>query len=252
MTDSTKQTAKSGLTGQQWDLWERFKAAYNTIDHLIRKHPGESTGKPESFNSALSNYDRKYRLGGSNVDYLRMANGLRSVLVHEQTTPYLPVGVPTLPVVERLESIRDQMTNPPRVYPKFKKQVTTISPNDSLVAVLKIVLQKDYSQFPVYDSQHFKGLLTENGITRFLAEYVVREPPIGLIELEDHVVSKVLPAEEERPNWKFVSRNLRIDEAKVMFGEEKLLEAILITAHGKQTEKPIGIITRWDISSESA
>jgi hypothetical protein len=65
-----------------------------------------------------------------------------------------------------------------------------------------------------------------------------------MIDFEETPVSKVLPAEEKRPNWKFVSRNLRTDDANVMFHQEQELDAILITQHGRQTEKPLGIITR--------
>ena len=117
-----------------------------------------------------------------------------------------------------------------------------------MAAVLRIISQRDYSQFPVFDGQEFRGLLTENGITRWLAQHVVRE--LSLIDLEDVLVSKLIQAEEQRPNWIFVSRNLSVDEAKLLFNEKKRLEAILITQNGNRTERLLGLITRWDVSTE--
>jgi predicted transcriptional regulator len=240
--------AKSGFADQQKDLWERFQAAYNSIDHLMRQQLGTHNRPPSTFNSVLKDYDRKYRLGDSDVDYLRVIHDLRSLLIHEKKEADLQLATPTGPVVQRLESIQKRISDPPRVYPHFKKKVEKVSPTDSLAAVLRIISQRDYSQFPVFDGKEFRGLLTENGITRWLAENTVRGD--SLIELDEVFVSDVLQREEKCPNWKFIPRSSRINEAKGMFTEEALLEAALITQHGKSTEELLGLITRWDISVE--
>jgi len=97
----------------------------------------------------------------------------------------------------------------------------------------------------VYDDKQFHGLLTENGVTRWLAHHVVRT--LSLVELDDIPVGKVLQNEEERKNHQFVSRDMRVDDVSALFAKQTLLEAVLITASGKQTEKLLGIATRWDI-----
>jgi len=47
-----------------------------------------------------------------------------------------------------------------------------------------------------------------------------------------------------------VSRDLRIDEAKRLSHENKLMETLLITEHGKQNEELLGLVSRWAISRE--
>jgi hypothetical protein len=65
--------------------------------------------------------------------------------------------------------------------------------------------------------------------------------------LIDIRVGHVLENEEERGNWQFVSRDTHVDDVRVLFGTQVLLEAVLITASGKQSEKLLGIATRWDM-----
>jgi predicted transcriptional regulator len=132
--------------------------------------------------------------------------------------------------------------------PRFQRSGEVVTPDESLAKVLKRVSQKEYSQFPVYDGDKFRGLLTENGITRWLAHHVSKK--MSLVELEEVPIKQVLPEEETRPNWLFVSRNHTVDEVKGLFAEKELLEAVLITDAGKPAEKPIGIVTRWDVLHE--
>ena len=83
--------------------------------------------------------------------------------------------------------------------------VESVRSEDSLAQVLRRIAERDYSQFPVYSGTTFQGLLTENGITRWLARHVVSK--LSLIELEDITVKQVFPEEEHRPNWRIVPRD---------------------------------------------
>jgi predicted transcriptional regulator len=233
------------MSDDQHDLFERFEAAYNSIDHFLRKHLGKEA--TASFASLVKDYEQKQR-SGADCDYLRMAAELRNFLVHRKTKPYQPLAVPTLPVVQKLETICQRLTNPLLIVPRFQKPVETAAFDDSLVRVLKRIWEKDYSQFPVYDGEKFRGLLTENGITRWLAHYVSKE--MSIVELNDVPVRQVLAEEEKRPNFLFVARDKTVDEAKALFATKELLEAVLITHSGNRTEKLIGIITRWDVLHE--
>ena len=136
------------------------------------------------------------------------------------------------------------VTNPVRVIPTFRRRVETVSLNDNLAKVLKIVTQRNYSQFPVYEAERFRGLLTESGITRWLAQHVTTK--LSLVELDDVAVKEVLKSEEARRNYHFVGRDFRVDDLRGLFVLQELLEAVLITASGKETEALLGIATRWD------
>lgn len=169
---------------------DRFESAYNEIDELIRKFTRRE--REVSFGSVLREYEEKVSLGADG-DFLRSVAALRNVLVHSRRLPHLEMAVPTEMVVAQLETIRDRMLNPPRVFPRYQKQVTIVAPEDSLEYVMKRVSELDFSQFPVMDGDRFIGLLTENGITRWLAKKITGtmspEPPPSRIRPSSHGTS---------------------------------------------------------------
>jgi len=63
-----------------------------------------------------------------------------------------------------------RLSAPELVIPRFQRDVTRISHRDTLVHVLNLVRKNDFSQFPVYREGRFVGLITENGITRWMAQ----------------------------------------------------------------------------------
>jgi predicted transcriptional regulator len=139
------------------------------------------------------------------------------------------------------------MTRPERAIPTFERPVETLGPSESLATVLRTIRKRDYSQFPVYDDGlRFRGLLTENGITRWLAGHVATQ--LSLVELEDVPVKVVLREEEQaQSNWAFVARDETVGRIRQLFAEREMLEAVLISPRGKRNESLIGIVTRWDL-----
>jgi predicted transcriptional regulator len=193
----------------------------------------------------LSEFKKTKRTFANEADYLRMIGDLRNVLVHEKCEPYKYLAIPTITIVERLEAILDKLIHPKLAIPTFQKKVDTLSVVNSLADALKIISDKDFSQFPVYKEDSFKGVLTENGITRWLARHVSNE--LSLIELEEISIKSVLDMEEKRRNYTFVPRDISVDDLKEKFADLELLEVVLITEKGKKNEKLMGIVTRWDI-----
>jgi predicted transcriptional regulator len=116
--------------------------------------------------------------------------------------------------------------------------------DDSLASVLQLVAKCEYSQFPVYQAGKFKGLVTGNGITRWLAQYSLSE---SLIDFSDISVGEVLSKEEVRENCIFVKRSALVDDVYAEFTRKPMLEAAIITQHGKEDETPKGIVTRWNV-----
>jgi predicted transcriptional regulator len=231
------------LSQKELNLIERFEAAYNAIDRQLRKVLGKDRTVP--FSGLVNEFERKSRSFADDADYLKIVGALCNVLIHEKTEPYKYLAVPIPMIVERLEAMFDQLSHPALAIPTFKTNVETVSMSDSLANVLKKISYKDYSQFPVYSRESFKGLLTENGITRWLAHHVSAE--LSLVDLEEVFVEEVLRKEEVRENYIFVPRNKTVDKIKDLFASYDLLEAVLITEKGNKIEKLMGIATRWDI-----
>jgi predicted transcriptional regulator len=232
----------SEITEAQRELVQSFLATYNALDAEFRNKL--ALGREVSFSRVLSDFSVKHprRL---DFEFVRTANELRNLLVHEPKRPYDYVAIPTATMVTKLKNVCDQILNPERVWPKFSKKVETVAPTNSLAQVLREIARREFSQFPIYTEKKFDGLLTENGITRWLAHHVTSK--LSIIELEDVLVGQVIPEEEKRRNWQFVSREETVDAVRELFTEEEFLEAVLITQSGNERESLLGIITRWDI-----
>jgi predicted transcriptional regulator len=230
------------ITPEQRDLIDRFIAAYNVIDHHLRTIT--RSDNKVTFSELISKY-KSQKQSWRDDYFLRMMGDLRNAIVHgnEKKGEYLSVPIPS--IVENIERIRDDFKKPEKVFPKFKRDVLKFRIDNSIIDVLKEIKNKNYSQFPILDGEIFKGLLTENGIVRWLAFHGVGK--LSLIELEDIFLGDVLGSEEEKENHLFISRESTLLDAESLFVRKPNLEALLITENGKSVESLMGIITRWDI-----
>jgi len=230
---------------EELDLIERFIVAYNAIDAHMQKFYGHDA--PSSFRSLVDLYSRKHRWW-KDAELLRTAAGLRNLLIHEKVEKYEYPCVPTAAIVAQLETIRERFLHPQLAIPKFESEVVTIKTDDSLAKVLKLIHALQITHFPVYEysgaHEKFAGVLTENGITRWLAEHISKEA--SLVELNNEPIREVLAREEKRRNYEFAGSHSKVEELAHRFHENAYLEAVLITRNGNAEEKLLGIITRWD------
>jgi predicted transcriptional regulator len=217
---------------------ERFLAAFSKIEaHLRQKVKAD---KHLAFGDLVSRYDpgRRWR----DRDDMMLFADVRNLLAHRLHG--LP-AIPTASTVNAIEAVWRRLSAPELVIPRFQRSVTRVSPSDSLVHVLDLVRQNDFSQFPVYRAEQFVGLITENGITRWIAHHV--HTVDSLVDLRDVAVRAVVKEEETSENVAFTARATPVDVVLQTFADNPILEAVLITNIGRKTEVPLGIITRWDV-----
>lgn len=235
------------LTQEQKDLIERFLVAYTHIEGALRHKLGEGT--EISISQLIKQYG-KDRPNWRDTDgkQLRVYSSLRDALVHTERKPHEYLSVPLPYVVDRIEEININLTNPKKVHPEFQRDVVSVALSTPIFTVLGYIREKEFSQFPVYNNENteFLGLLTENGLTRWLAGYVADST---IVCFEDVFVHSALSNEESRENYRFASRNTQISTVVDWFTKNPLVEAVIITNDGKKEEKPLGIATRWDIVS---
>ena len=215
---------------------------YNEIDAELRRRLRKN--KSIGFLELIAGFERD---GGSrdDSDLLQRTSILRNFVVHQPKTDGDLCAVPTQGFLDELTEFKNRLVAPERVIPRFAKSVVTISPADTLTRVLREIARRDFSQFPVYEQSRFKGLLTENGITRWLAKHIQRT--FSLVDLEEAYVFELLREEEQRNNYHFVDKSFPVEEARRMFREREQLEAVLITERGQRAEPPLGLVTRWDM-----
>jgi predicted transcriptional regulator len=220
---------------------EEFLTAFNRVHKAIcRELDIEDTTE---FAKAVRAFGEK-RTSWPHTNNLLTIARLRNVLVHEQQWSKQYLAIPSLTTMQMLNRALDALERPEVLVPRFQRPVQVLSPNDPLSDVLARIHKADYSQFPVYDGDTFKGLLTENGIVAFLAEHRVSQ--MTLIDFAEVQVRQLLKHDENRRNFEFVARNEHLDIMLQRFANQPTLEAVLITANGKRAEKLIGIATQWD------
>lgn len=114
-------------------------------------------------------------------DDLKEFADLRNAIVHERCGGE-PIAEPHYKTVIQLEKIRDYITAPPTVEPIFFNDVITCKPDDRIGETAKTMLKNSFSQIPIYDAEEFKGLLTTETISRWLADRLEADDGILLEE----------------------------------------------------------------------
>lgn len=232
-----------GVTLRQLDLIQRFEADFNAVDEHLRRE------LPKAVNTPFKDRVRLYesQLGTwSFADLLLRAADVRNLLAHGRTAPYEYAAIPTRSIARELSRCRDALLHPEHVDQRYLREVVRVSPDDSLTSVLRLVNEHDFSQFPVYIGDKCRGLLTENGITRWLAANLASGT--STMDLERATVGAALRKEEAPRNYRFVRPDKPVDHVRAMFVKEANLEAVLISETGTKAERPIGIVTRWEIA----
>jgi len=177
---------------------------------------------------------------------LRIVAQARNLIVHTRTTPDAYVVAPSHSLVASVEAVRDRLLKPRSALRAFGKCVRTMKAGDPLSAVFTAIAQADYSQFPVYRDGMFVGLLTENGITRWIARRARRDDA----DWDQVPVGEVFRSEDGKGrNYAFVGANNSVLDIRAQFWANELLEAALITRRGSPSNRLLGIATRWDIAA---
>lgn len=233
-------------TEEERDRLERFVVAYNAIKQELAR----LTDKPDrdSLNELVSAYGREHRRWRSHdgADLLELAE-MRNLLVHERNEPYEFLIVPTLLAVERIEGILGRLIRPLRILAGLpQRSITTVASDESVIQALKLIAQYNYSQFPVYDGRTYRGILTTNGIARWLSENFRSDETLSCIT--DCTVANVLER-EEAIEMAFIGGELPVEDVIDRFAENLTLVCLLVTDTGKPEGNLEQIVTRYDVAN---
>jgi hypothetical protein len=191
---------------------ERFIAAYNSIDDFLQR----AMESPNTFRSAVDWFARQHPWW-SDAETLRTFAALRNFLVHEKTRPFDYPCVPGEAATREIERIRDTLIRPTTIGESFAREVLTLAPQSPLKTALELVARRGVSRFPIYEGARFVGLLTENGIARYVAEVVGSgknfDPSVP--------IQSVLPRETKRRNFRFADPRTSVAQAAFWFHDDK-------------------------------
>ncbi|WP_407371476.1 CBS domain-containing protein [Carnobacterium sp.] len=221
---------------------ERFIASFNRIHNFLSFSDNEKEYKKPFYRLLDENENRNPAVKKYKND-LQVFADLRNVMVHKKLIPNTYIAQPTDKVVKHIEQIEDEIKSPEKVYPLFKRDVVQFNFDDLFTKVLKTINERKFTHFPVYKDKKLIGLLTEKGITMWLANQLEDE----MIYLKKTMVEEIVLEDTRKNNYLFIKKNMSVEIAADLLKNDRRLDALLITENGKVSESPLGIITPSDL-----
>ena len=222
----------------------RFIQAYNNIDYTIRTryNLNRSMGFSELIRKsvALNYIVRKYE--DDLIDFGR----LRNAIVHGNED-YI-MAEPHIDVVEQIEKIERLLTAPPKALELVcRRDVLTISSDQSMKEAIMLIASSSYSNIPAYnDKGEIIGIANGQKILDSFGKHLLSggkaDSFLNNVKIED-MLSNI----ENSNYYIFANKDLTVEDALEFFHNNSKLLAILVTKNGGAKEKPLGIITGSDV-----
>ena len=223
---------------------ERFLTAFIDIEtHLARLNQAGSYVPFAALVDQVGKHDPAVRYYS---DDLKEYADLRNAIVHKRRDGQ-PIAEPYLVIVEEIEVTRDRLLAPPALLTTFSASVVTCTPRDRVGAAARRMRDGQFSRLPVYDRGTLVDVLTAQTIARWLGGALEQ----GDGRLVDVPVAEVLEHAQQARDYVLLSRMATVYEALATFeaatrqGESHT--AIIVTASGKRNDRPLAILTAFDI-----
>ncbi|MGG3466795.1 CBS domain-containing protein [Neobacillus pocheonensis] len=224
-------------------LSERFEVAFNQVHEALRDIVQINDDR---FVVLVKVGAKKYQIIETFKKDLEQYARLRNAIVHEKMEVGFYIAEPNAKVVNHIEKIANVLNRPNYALSIATKNVVFFDYQESILKVTSAIKEHGYSKFPIYRNKKCIGLLTASSIVKWMAQNM----ECNQVNLSDIHVSDIMKYEKEHP-IDFVTKDTNIFEVENIFEKyhkrKKKLEGILITENGNAEEKPLGIITAWDL-----
>lgn len=231
---------------------EQLLEIYNEIDAFLRRECVRDKYAEHSF--LIQELATSNRLVARYQQELRALAQLRNCLVHNPFAAFArPIARPHEAVIKRYSEIRDALLNPRPALsiavPAAK--IFTASPGSSLNSVLKAMDEHIYTHVPILEDDKMTGLFSENTLLSYLAD---NSETIITDDMTIADFAAYLPLKSHRgESFAFLPRQASLGEVHDVFAqaihEHRRIGILFITEHGREQEKPLGIITAWDLAA---
>ncbi len=224
---------------------ERFIVAFNKIEKYFNQQISDTSYVP--FFRAVLRLRKKDAIVNRYHNDLLEYSELRNAIVHERTEVNYTIADPHIEIVEAIEKIADEMTAPKLVIPTFAKTLKVLQADLTVKEILNVIRETKFTQFPIYRSKQFVGLLTDKEVLHWIARHMNG----NFNELLKTPLIKLLDDNGSDPNYRFIPRSMDIYHAERllldMFKKHEGIAALLITQDGKSNQKLLGMVTPKDL-----
>ena len=223
-------------------LADEFIQKYNELDDWLRRQAGEN--RDISFSKVVSVVAQKNRAVRSNEYFLKSIGSLRNAIVHDPKYGNRIIATPDQSVVKEFNDICSKIFAPKKAIDISTRNIEIFSLDENLSRVLPKMRSNDYSQLVVEKKDGSFGMITREGISRWVETHM-DEDVVSLKEVKLENIHHL----EDIKSWDFISTNKSIYDAAALFSHDtRRIQALIITEKGRPKEKPLGILTFWDIS----
>lgn len=229
---------------------EVFLSAFKELENEVLSIARIKDEGHVSFSRALNDiyYQRKnpYICDYGNYDFLKTCSDLRNILSHEND-----VCVPSESFLNRFIILKNKIIHPQTCYGIASKDIVSCTMDDSLFSVLKTMEYKSLSHIPVLDEDGVvQGIFSRTTIFDYVSMNEELENP-STMKVKDFM--EFLPVDSHLgERFLFVSRYDLVDsiypELFKNKEHDKNLALVLVTQHGRKTEKLLGVVTITDMA----
>lgn len=225
---------------------------YNEVDSFLRSQYKQDKYADHSF--LIQQVASTNPTVAKNQNVMRAVAQLRNSLVHNPVSIVAdPIAMPHEGLVKRYREIRDSLLNPRTALsiavPASKIYTSTLEAN--LAEVMKVMDKNIFTHVPIIKEDKMVGVFSENSLLSYLAENG------EAIITKDMTIAdfyKYLPLSSHRGEaFEFLARRASLSEVYDIFNKaiqvHRRIGMVFITEHGRETEKPLGIITAWDLAN---
>ena len=222
----------------------RFIDAYNQIDYSLRTiydfKRSMSFSDVVRRSVVLNSVVRKYE--EDLIDFGR----LRNAIIHQGNNKFT-IAEPHDDIVEKIEKLALLISEPPKAIDRVgKKEVITINYDMSIKSAMELIGRSGFSNLPTYKGETLIGILNARKLLAVLGNKTAEG-----VNLQDYIsnttVNEVINDMGEDYYFMLADPDITIDQAMNAFENNRKLLIILITKNGKDTGKPLGIISSADI-----
>lgn len=223
---------------------ERFITAYNNIDYSLRTI--YNFKRSMSFSDVirrsvvLNSVVRKYE--EDLIDFGR----LRNAIIHQGNSKYI-IAEPHDDIVDKIERLSNLISEPPEAIDRIgNKEVITIESDLKVGQAIELIYRTGYSNLPTYDKDKLIGIVNGRKLINVIGKKISEGVNIHEF-LTESTVADVIGEMGDDYYFILANEKLTVDEAMNSFENNRKLLIILITKGGKDTGKPLRIISSADI-----
>lgn len=177
-------------------------------------------------------------------NHLSAFRELHNAISHNRYRDGAPIATPLPETVSAVQRVRDELMRPTVVGSRVRKSdLYKVGLHDGVQDHLSNMLDRSYSQAPVFDESGYAGLLTTNAIARWVAHAMDER---GDVLLEGATVQTVMRWAEEHEQAELVARTLSIAAALEKLQSPDSPRVLLVPQIGQPSEEPLGMLVALD------